>query len=208
MNLTSIAMAAALFATSCSQSVDPLDKLAEADQLAADRNWPAAAKAYQRAIYDFTEAVPQLELAERGYIKALAATKPLEALWYAQSHIEQFVAENGQAAGPDLIGGIAGDCLEVGDLDAAALVTALGRKLYPGNHGLRNLESRLNDLTWQAMDKDLAAIGYLRQNKSEAATELGLLDASGATIAVDGESLLQLIDPLSYKFILEQGYSD
>ena len=208
MNPASIALAIALAATSCSPSVDPLARLTEADQLAADRDWPAAAKAYQQAMNGLGEAVPALEHAKRGYIKVLAATEPLKALGHAQSHIEQFVAENGLTAGPDLIGGIAGDCLEVGNLDAAALVTALGRKLYPPDHGLRNLESRLNDLTWQAMDKSFAAIGYLRQNKSQAATDLDLLDESGAVIAVGGASLLQLIDPLSYRFLVEQGYTD
>jgi hypothetical protein len=56
------------------------------------------------------------------------------------------------------------------------------------------------------MDEDLAAIGYLRKNKSQAALDLGLVDDSGAAISVGSDSLLQLVDPVLYRWILEQGY--
>jgi hypothetical protein len=135
--------------------------------------------------------------ARRGAIQALSASKPLDALHrvveLAQGH-----------AAPDLFGGVAGDFRQAGCLDAAALATAMGLVAFPGDPGLKNPETRIIGETWQLMQADLGAIGYLRQPDSDPVKVLGL----GDSYPSERQSFLELLDPITHKFILEQGYTD
>ncbi|MFT5079588.1 MAG: hypothetical protein ACJAZ8_002559 [Planctomycetota bacterium] len=54
----------------------------------------------------------------------------------------------------------------------------------------------------------LAAIGYLRQGKSQAMIHLGLVDESGAAIRVGGQPLLQIVDPITYRLVVDNGYEE
>ena len=173
---------------------------------AADGDWAAALSTFDAALStavspDDQSAIDAQYTARRGAIQALAASKPLEALLRAVKLLE----DEGERVDPDLFGAIAGDFRQAGSLDAAALMTAMGLQRFPGDPGLGNLKERLTKETWQLMETDLGAIGYLRQADSPALGALGLQDLYPGD---DRMPFINLLDPLTAKWISDQGYAD
>ena len=187
-------------------SVDIAALLNKGEVSAADGDWAAALSTFDAVLAaavspDDQAAIDAQYIARRGAIQALAASKPLEALLRAVKLLE----DEGERVDPDLFGAIAGDFRQAGSLDAAALMTAMGLQRFPGDPGLGNLKERLTKETWQLMETDLGAIGYLRQADSPALSALGLQDLYPGN---DRMPFINLLDPLTAKWISDQAYAD
>jgi hypothetical protein len=182
--------------------VDPSTLLLKGQEAAAKSDWATALVFFEAALetpirpHD-PAALDERYRARRGAIQAQAAQEPLKALHRAT----ELIANEGERLDTDLFGSIAGDFRKAGSLDAAAFMTALGLKRFPGNPGLKNLEERINAETWQLMQTDMAAIGYLRQEGSEALAAFGLEESEPSHL----QSFLKLLQPVTWKSATEQG---